>query len=126
MPDRKQTRLPLLDSTVLAAKSPAMGRVLELAQRVAPSDATVLITGESGTGKERLARFIHEKSKRSKGPFLAINCGALPESLLESELFGHTKARSPARQPTRRACSKRPKAEHSSSTRSAKRPRTCR
>ena len=75
----------------LVAKSPAMRRVLELGSRVAPSDATVLITGESGTGKERLARFIHERSKRSGGLFLAINCGALPETLLESELFGHVK-----------------------------------
>jgi transcriptional regulator with PAS, ATPase and Fis domain len=75
----------------LVAKSPAMRRVLELAGRVAPTDATVLITGESGTGKERLARFLHERSKRSKGPMLAVNCGALPEPLLESELFGHVK-----------------------------------
>jgi two-component system response regulator HydG len=73
----------------LVAKSGGMRRVLELADRIAPSEATVLITGESGTGKERLARRIHERSKRRAGPFLAINCGALPENLLESELFGH-------------------------------------
>ena len=75
----------------LVAKSPAMRRVLELAVRAAHSEATVLVTGESGTGKERLAHFIHEHSRRSQGPFVAINCGALPETLLESELFGHAK-----------------------------------
>jgi two-component system response regulator HydG len=65
--------------------------VLKLAQQVAPTDSTVLIQGESGTGKEVIARYIHELSDRSEGPFFSINCGALPESLLESELFGHVK-----------------------------------
>ena len=68
-----------------------MQRVLALAAQVARSKATVLISGESGTGKERFARFLHEQSDRAGGPFIAINCAALPEHLLESELFGHEK-----------------------------------
>jgi two-component system response regulator HydG len=65
--------------------------VLRLAETVAPTESTVLLQGESGTGKEVIARYIHELSNRSAGSFLSINCGALPESLLESELFGHVK-----------------------------------
>jgi len=75
----------------LVAQSDATRRVLELAQRVAQVDSTVLLTGESGVGKERIARFIHERSARAARPFMALNCAAVPEGLLESELFGHTR-----------------------------------
>lgn len=71
--------------------SPSMKKIIELAKKVAETDATVLLIGESGTGKEVLARFIHEKSKRSKGNFVAVNCAAIPSNLLESEMFGYEK-----------------------------------
>ena len=83
-------RLSTLERPPLVeVRSPAFTRVIELATRIAPFDSSVLITGESGVGKEVVARLIHNRSKRNKGPFLAINCGALPETLLDSELFGH-------------------------------------
>lgn len=71
--------------------APSFLEVLELAETVSVTDSTVLISGESGTGKEVVARYIHSLSERSEGPFMSINCGALPESLLESELFGHVR-----------------------------------
>ncbi len=73
------------------AKSKKMREVVDLAQRVAKVDATVLITGESGVGKERIARLVHNDSIRALGPFIAVNCGAITETLLESELFGHAR-----------------------------------
>jgi DNA-binding NtrC family response regulator len=73
------------------AQSPAMRQLVDLARRVAKVDSTVLITGESGSGKERIARLVHEESTRAAGPFIAVNCGAITETLLESELFGHAR-----------------------------------
>jgi DNA-binding NtrC family response regulator len=77
--------------SALNLESPAMAPVLDVARRVAQVDSTVLLTGESGVGKERVARFIHDESARTAGPFVAINCGAVPVNLLESELFGHAR-----------------------------------
>ncbi len=77
--------------TQLVGESAALGRVTELIRKVAPADTSVVIEGESGTGKELVARGIHEGSTRARSPFVVVNCGALQESLLESELFGHEK-----------------------------------
>lgn len=79
------------ENNTMIANDPAMKSVITLADKIAPSDATILITGESGTGKEVMSRYVHNKSKRSGGPFIAVNCAAIPENLLESELFGHEK-----------------------------------
>jgi two-component system, NtrC family, response regulator AtoC len=75
----------------IVVKSPAMTKALEVAAKVAKHPSPVLITGESGTGKELVARLIHDESDRARGPFIPVNCGAIPENLLESELFGYTK-----------------------------------
>jgi DNA-binding NtrC family response regulator len=79
------------DNQALMYKDPAMEEVTRIAQQVATSDASVLITGESGTGKEVISRLIHRSSNRSKENFISVNCAAIPENLLESELFGHEK-----------------------------------
>src|SRR6185503_5989540 len=73
------------------AQSEAMQSVLALVARVAPTDATLLIQGESGTGKEVIAKAVHHGSTRAARPFVAVNCGAVPEALLESELFGYVR-----------------------------------
>jgi two-component system, NtrC family, response regulator HydG len=75
----------------IVARSTKMRQIVDLARRVAKVDSTVLITGESGSGKERIARLVHEESTRAAGPFIAVNCGAITETLLESELFGHAR-----------------------------------
>jgi two-component system, response regulator FlrC len=79
------------ESHALLYQDPLMAEAVRLAEQVAPSEASVLITGESGTGKEVIARHIHRKSRRAKHSFISVNCAAIPENLLESELFGHEK-----------------------------------
>ncbi len=79
------------EAHALLATDPVMLVTVQRAEKIAVSDASILITGESGTGKEVLARFVHRKSLRAAGPFVALNCAAIPEALLESELFGHEK-----------------------------------
>ena len=79
------------DERPLVVQDPAMQSVIALADQVAPSEASILITGESGVGKEVMARYVHQKSRRADRPFISVNCAAIPENLLESELFGHEK-----------------------------------
>jgi DNA-binding NtrC family response regulator len=79
------------DDRALVARDPAMQAVTALADQVAGSEASILITGESGVGKEVMARYLHRKSRRAEKPFISVNCAAIPENLLESELFGHEK-----------------------------------
>src|SRR5882724_9094176 len=84
-------RAPLTALGPLLGASPAMQEVFRLIERVGPTEANVLLTGESGSGKELAAQSIHERSARRDGPFVAINCGAIPAGLIEAELFGYEK-----------------------------------
>jgi DNA-binding NtrC family response regulator len=87
-----ETRLKAAEGTpTLVGEGPAMHSIRKLIETVAPTDATVMILGETGTGKELIARNLHDRSLRAGGPFIPVNCGALPENLVESELFGHRK-----------------------------------
>ncbi|HEX2801332.1 MAG TPA: sigma-54 dependent transcriptional regulator, partial [Phenylobacterium sp.] len=79
------------DNRPMVVRDPAMQAVIGMADQIAPSDASILITGESGVGKEVIARYVHQKSRRASKPFISVNCAAIPENLLESELFGHEK-----------------------------------
>ena len=106
------------DMARLVGDSPAMCQVRMLVDKVSRSMAPVLVTGESGTGKELVARAIHQASARASGPFVAVNCGAIPESLLEAEFFGYRKGRSRARQRTGPGSSRRRRAGPCSWTRS--------
>ena len=89
--DKVRQHARISPSAGLIAESAAMGRLVDLARRVAPTDVSVMLTGPSGSGKEVMARFIHRVSNRADGPFIAINCAAIPESLLEATLMGHEK-----------------------------------
>ncbi len=79
------------EASDMIAADPAMMKIISLANKIAPSEASIMITGESGAGKEVIAKHVHAKSKRANKPFISINCAAIPENLLESELFGHEK-----------------------------------
>ena len=89
--ERRSDALLARLTPALVAESPAMREVLAAARRVGPTDATVLLLGESGTGKSQLARYVHYQSRRAAGPLVEVHCAALPETLLEGELFGHEK-----------------------------------
>ena len=93
-----------------------MMRVHKLIDKIAPTDSAVLILGETGTGKEMVARRIHEQSERRDEPFVAVNCGAIPENLVESEFFGHRKGSFTGADSNRAGCLKSRTAEHCFST----------
>ncbi|MEI9950871.1 MAG: sigma 54-interacting transcriptional regulator [Pseudomonadota bacterium] len=123
---RLRARVSELKETDLLGRSAAMRAVLDLVQRIANMRTTVLITGESGSGKERVARAVHDASDRREKPFLVVNCGALPEALMESERSVTRRARSPVRRANTSACSERPTAAPSCSTKSVNCRRTFR
>ena len=91
MRETKSLRKKISRKYEMIGKSPALEQVRETIDKVAPTEARVLITGPSGSGKELVARYIHEKSNNSEGPFVEVNCAAIPSELIESELFGHEK-----------------------------------
>jgi two-component system response regulator FlrC len=108
------------DERPLIAADAAMKLVVTFADQIAGSEASIMITGESGVGKEVLARYVHKKSKRADKPFIAVNCAAIPEHLLESELFGHEKGAFTGALRAALASSKKPTAARCCSTKSPK------
>jgi len=104
----------------IVGQHPSMLGIFEILRRVAPTDATVLITGESGTGKELVAAALHGHSRRASQRFVPVHCGAIPEDLLESEMFGHERGAFTAPSRAGSAASSWRTAERSSSTRSAR------
>ena len=104
---------------MMVGESYVMAQLSEQVAMAAPTNGRVLIYGENGTGKELVARSIHAMSRRRTGPFVEVNCAAIPEELIESELFGHVQGRSPARLPIAAASSSWPTAARCSSTKSA-------
>lgn len=89
--ENKYIRSKIPSTPVIIGESDAIKSIKNTIDKVAPTDSRILITGENGTGKELVARWIHEKSKRNRADFIAVNCAAIPSELLESELFGHEK-----------------------------------
>ena len=88
---REQDILSIKQRFEIIGNSPLLNHAIEVAAQVAPTDMTALITGESGSGKESFSKIIHQLSMRKHGPFIAVNCGAIPEGTIDSELFGHEK-----------------------------------
>jgi sigma-54-specific transcriptional regulator len=90
-PSENRRAAPSIRATAFVFEDPASQALKQELEQIAPSEASVVIIGETGTGKELVARFIHDQSARAQGPFIAVNCGALVESLVEAELFGYEK-----------------------------------
>jgi transcriptional regulator with GAF, ATPase, and Fis domain len=118
-----QDRIERIRFGEILGSSPAMQEIFRKVQRVAGTDITVLVTGETGTGKELIAHEIHNRSPRAKGPFVTVNCGAIPENLLESELFGHVRGAFTGAVSNKAG---RFQSANFSSTRSVRCPRLCR
>ena len=117
--ENRELKLAMESRCEIVGQSASLRKVLEAVQRAAPTNATVMLLGESGVGKELVARTVHRNSPRAGQRFVQVNCAAIPEELIESELFGHEKGSFPGRPRSRSASSSRPIAARSFSTKSA-------